>query len=94
MWTKIVAMLGAIGTIAALLTSFFTIEARFEKAITEQTAEVAKISATGVRHEIMVLDAEMRWLQDHETMIPDYLHFRRHLLEEQLEELTNWKGED
>lgn len=94
MWTKIAAVIGTIGAITALLTSFFTIEARFEKAISEQTAEVAKISATGVRHEIMVLDAEMRWLQEQETTIPDYLHFRRHLLEEQLEELTNWKGED
>lgn len=79
-----------VGAVVAILTGWFTIEARLDATMHENTATIIEAHISDLRTRVILQDLEIKETEDDGKNIPDSMNLNKQLLEKQISELKEW----
>jgi hypothetical protein len=79
-----------VGAVLAILSGWFTIEARLDATLHDYTATIIEAHISDLRTRVILQDLEIRETTDAGKDVPDYMHLNKQLIEKQLQELKEW----
>ena len=79
-----------VGAVLAILTGWFTIEARLDSTLHNYTATIIEAHISDLRTRVILQDLEIKETEDEGMEVPDSMHLNKQLIEKQLQELKEW----
>ena len=79
-----------VGAVVAILTGWFTIEARLDATMHENTATIIEAHISDLRTRVILQDLEIKETEDDGENVPDSMNLNKQLLEKQISELKEW----